>query len=897
MINKLYIFKSVLTALILLLLSVCAFSADNELLVKFRGDTTAFQRTTTGLTALNSLPGISLINQQFQLRQLSPVFSKPIQNGAQTSAIMVKDIRSKYARRTARAPKQFPIPDLEKIYKLTFPATVNIQEAARAYSSLPSIEYAELNKTFIINTVTPNDPSYGVQWALPKMRAGDAWELVTGSESVVVAVLDTGVDYTHQDLASRIWINTGEVSANGFDDDHNGFVDDVIGWDFVDISDGGSPPAAADEDGIGRDNDPMDVYSHGTHLSGIIGAVANNNTGIAGLDWHCRIMPVRAGYKTNTGTGSLETDDIAAGIYYAVNNGADIINMSFGGSAVLQTVALALEYAHANGVVLVASAGNESDTVISFPASDNYTIAVGATTSEDAKASYSNTGANLDIAAPGHIIYSTIPGNAYANKNGTSMAAPYVAGLAAMILSEAPSMPVHQVQYVLEATSDDLGPAGFDVEFGHGRINAFNAMSADLYAPRVVTYSVTGIVDAYISVNMVENLSLAVTINENRSLIPTSAVTLNWQINNQNVRHITRNISQLSGDILFQFNGLDLTLPTVNVSSNDQITFWVEAVDTMNNQLNSSAANPMVILTVDDQPPQVISMPLSGQIVTAGIITVTLNFQDDLSGLADKVPDVYILVTGNRQVPVDLDSYNSGHWLGHFYVTPNSAADWDGQATVNIVGLIDRIGNESGIVSFNFYIDNTGPQVLSVTLNNGLSITSTNIVLLEVDTIDTIAGISGIYIGGDIYSAGWYSYKTTRNISLTTTTPGTKNVLLTLKDTVGNTTIIPTLSISLDNVLPTVNINSFRVIQTTINGGVVLVTGNASDEHFVSYNMFYSLDAISWYTDGISLNRNGLFPVYGELLATWNVSQVAGGSYWVLLEVKDIFGQVNSTVV
>ncbi|MFC1478727.1 S8 family peptidase [Candidatus Margulisiibacteriota bacterium] len=894
--NRYLILKTLLAASLLLFFSAWAFSADNELLVKFKDGASGFRPAAFKMAVLNMMPGIGGINQRFKLKQLSPVFGVPGPRGLRTSAVHAKNLKARYPRRAARAPKRFPLPDLTAIYKLSFPPTVSIAEAAEAYNALPYVEYAEPNKTFTINTVTPNDPSLGVQWALPKIQAGDAWELVTGSEQVVVAVLDTGVDYTHLDLESRIWINTGEVSANGFDDDGNGFVDDVIGWDFVDISDGSSPDPADGEDSIGRDNDPIDVHSHGTHVSGIIGAAVNNSIGIAGLDWHCRIMPVRAGYKTVAGLGSLETDDIAAGIYYAANNGADIINMSFGGDEVLQTVALALQYAYASGVVLVAAAGNEGSSVVSFPASENYTIAVGATTSSDAKASYSNTGANLDIAAPGHIIYSTMPGNAYGNKNGTSMATPYVVGLAALILSEAPSMPVQQVRHVLEVTADDLGAAGFDTQFGHGRINAYHALSSDLQAPRVVTYSVTGIIDTYLSSNAAESLSLVVTINENRSLVPTSAVTLNWQINGQYLQYVTSDITQVSGDILFQFAGLDLTPATVNVASNDRITFWIDAIDTMNNQLLSSTANPLAVLTVDDQPPQVISTPLSGQVVTAGIITVTLNFQDNLSGLADKIPDVYVLVTGNRQVVVDLDSFSNNQWLGHFYVTPNQSGDWDGRATVNIAGLIDRVGNESGIVSFNFFIDNTSPVVLGVTLNNGESISSHNTVLLEIDAVDPIAGLSEVYVSGDVYSPGWYNYSVTRDISLTTA-PGTKNVLLKLRDTVGNTTTIPTLSLKLDNVLPTVNISSFTVVQTTVNGGVVLVTGNAHDEHFVSYNMFYSTDAVSWSSDGISLNRNGLVPVYDEFLATWNVSQVVSGAYWVLLEVKDIFGQVNSAVV
>ncbi len=280
----------------------------------------------------------------------------------------------------------------------------------------------------------PNDPKYSDQYALEKVNAEQAWGFTKGSEDVVVAVIDTGVDYTHEDLEAQIWKNTKEIAGNDIDDDGNGFVDDIRGWDFD-----------------GDDNDPMDETSsgffgfggnpgHGTHCAGIIGATGNNEIGISGMAQNITIMPIR--FLNKNGSGDL--DNSVKAIDYAVDNGADIISASWGGSfsdSVSKPIAEAIERAEKAGVVFVAAAANSgknNDTNNFFPTNAPYknVIAVAATDDADKKASFSNFGIEkVDLGAPGVDILSTIPDNKYKTLSGTSMATPLVAGMIALQFS------------------------------------------------------------------------------------------------------------------------------------------------------------------------------------------------------------------------------------------------------------------------------------------------------------------------------------------------------------------------------------------------------------------------------------------------------------------------------
>ncbi len=280
----------------------------------------------------------------------------------------------------------------------------------------------------------------GNDWGLDLVHAPEVWARNITGQGITVAVVDSGVDINHPDLNDNIWLNVGEVAGNGIDDDGNGYVDDIRGWDFVD-----------------SDNDPMDLSDHGTHVAGTI-AAENNGFGVTGVAYNARIMPVRVLDAEGYGSWSA----IAEGVRYAARNGADVINLSLGGSGFSSELATAVEYATQQGAVVVIASGNESESQPTFPANlaERWGIAVGAVNRNNQVASFSNlAGASplSYVVAPGANVYSTTPNNTYSNFNGTSMATPHVAGVAALIMSANPNLTPAQVVSLLTGTADANG--------------------------------------------------------------------------------------------------------------------------------------------------------------------------------------------------------------------------------------------------------------------------------------------------------------------------------------------------------------------------------------------------------------------------------------------------------
>ncbi|MEI6444347.1 MAG: S8 family peptidase [Nostocales cyanobacterium ELA583] len=276
----------------------------------------------------------------------------------------------------------------------------------------------------------------GNNWGADLIKAPEAWQRGYTGKGVVVAILDTGVDYNHQDLKNNIWSNPKEVADNGIDDDGNGYIDDVQGWNF-DTS----------------NNNVLDNNGHGTHVSGTI-AAENNDIGVTGIAYDSKIMPV----KVLDANGSGSYSNITKGIYYAVDNGANVINLSLGGNSSNDTLKSAIEYAGKKGVIVVMAAGNNGDPIPSYPARYAYNsgIAVGAVDRNNNLADFSNRSGSKEITyvtAPGVEIYSTVPNNQYALYNGTSMAAPHIAGVVALMLSANPNLTESQVQQIIVNTS------------------------------------------------------------------------------------------------------------------------------------------------------------------------------------------------------------------------------------------------------------------------------------------------------------------------------------------------------------------------------------------------------------------------------------------------------------
>lgn len=342
---------------------------------------------------------------------------------------------------------------------------------------------------FVYAAESPNDPYFPTQWALPKIRAPLAWDVSSGDPSVVVAILDTGVDLNHPDLAANLWQNFGEIAGNGVDDDGNGYVDDRRGWDV-----------------IRRDGDPMDDHGHGTHVAGIVGAVGNNGVGVAGILWRCRLMPIKV--LNSAGSGTYE--GVAEGVYYAARNGVRVINMSFAGSDYSQLLQDAInDVARRYDVMFVAAAGNcgsggtgcGSVNPIMYPAAMANVVSVAATDSADQRGVFSEFNAFVDLAAPGVSIYSTTLGRSYGYKSGTSMASPHVAGLAGLIRALRPDWDREQVEAHMKATATKVGGHAYDANgrndyYGHGRIDAAAALWGLVAPPHLAASGTTWVLHA-----------------------------------------------------------------------------------------------------------------------------------------------------------------------------------------------------------------------------------------------------------------------------------------------------------------------------------------------------------------------------------------------------------------
>jgi subtilisin family serine protease/fibronectin type 3 domain-containing protein len=375
---------------------------------------------------------------------------------------------------------------LPGLQQVRLPQDLDVEAALRAYRDNPHVLYAEPDYLLQVTDV-PNDPRFGELWGLHNLgqtggtpdadiNAVEAWQVTTGSGGTIVAVIDTGVDYTHQELAANMWTNSAELNGQpGVDDDGNGFVDDIFGYDFVN-----------------GDGNPMDDHSHGTHVAGTIGAVGNNGLGVTGINWNVQIMAVKA-FDAN-GSGSMS--DAIEAIDYAVAQGALISNNSWGGNepfsqAMYDSIAAARDQGH----IFVAGAGNgyfgifplNNDVNPFYPASydlDNI-IAVAATDHNDQMAGFSNYGAtSVDLAAPGVDILSTAPGNAYALGSGTSMATPHVTGVVALVRDLHPNWTYDQViERVLETVETVDALQGKMVT--GGRLNAAEAVADDTVGPRI----------------------------------------------------------------------------------------------------------------------------------------------------------------------------------------------------------------------------------------------------------------------------------------------------------------------------------------------------------------------------------------------------------------------------
>ena len=457
----------------------------NRIIVKLKTSlaqaTEAEFTTATAVQQMHITPGqakgvrVQSFMRQYSAQQLSPMYPGIIHVKKQhkwSDTQFADYIRQRFPARAHRRSKSAVLPELSRTYVLDLGSVSDSQKnrMLQRLNADADIEFAEPVHTYSTRQVT-NDPflsstgswgqPYSDLWGLLSIGAPAAWDTATGT-GVVVAVVDTGMDINHPDLAANVWTNPGEVDFNFFDDDNNGFTDDVHGWNFV----------------FGN-NDVSDFSGHGTHVAGTIAATGNNGIGVIGVAWGAQVMPVKA--LDDSGTGF--DFELAPAIMYAAANGADVINASWTGEGTSDSIEEAIQFATGLGTVFVAAAGNSSEDAMNFfPANSPEAITVAASDPFGNFAFFSNFGSKIDVTAPGVDILSlqasgTFLGpqvaDGYIRLDGTSMATPHVSGVAALALSENPGYSTEQVRQIIRASATSVP---FDSRFGYGNLNAAAAV-------------------------------------------------------------------------------------------------------------------------------------------------------------------------------------------------------------------------------------------------------------------------------------------------------------------------------------------------------------------------------------------------------------------------------------
>ncbi len=490
----------------------------------------------------------------------------------------------------------------------------DFQSVTNELGSISGIEFYSKNNIYRIDDFIPNDSLTSEQWSLEKINAFGAWEITKGDPSIIVAIIDTGIDYLHPDLQNQMFINQAEDLNNngklddsdfdGIDNDRNGFIDDVSGWDFVDKF--LNSDSLGDGDFFNWDPDPMDENDHGTAMAGILGAESNNSIGLSGVAPNVKILNLRAFDKNGQG----EEDDVASAILYAVQMGAKVISMSFGDSEYSQLLEDVIKYAHLQGVVLVGSSGNSGSSDPHFPSGFSEVIAVGATDRGDNVTGFSNFGSTIDIVAPGANVVTTRIGGGYLNSTGTSASAPHVSAAAALLVS-IKSFENEEIKQILKTTAEDIDIDNWDIKSGAGRLNLENALLS-VNLPSLVKFNSP---EAFISTNE-NSIPINITVLNPRldkydldygaGLNPE-----NWTkiISEQRQQNINNDIINLNVT-LFTDTSYTLRLKvflTDNTTLEERINFEIDRsvpeinVEKLNSAFYQNAETILASLTTDDE--------------------------------------------------------------------------------------------------------------------------------------------------------------------------------------------------------------------------------------------------------------------------------------------------------
>ncbi|HTX19161.1 MAG TPA: S8 family serine peptidase [Bacteroidota bacterium] len=577
----------------------------------------------------------------------------------------------------AGVPEEFA-----RIFQLTIPPYYNIETALRELRSDPSIEYAEPDYIRHVTDFTPNDPQYSNQGYLSTIQAQKAWDISKGDTTVVIGIVDTGTDYNHEDLAANIWTNPGETGLdaqghdkrfNGIDDDGNGFVDDWHGWDFVGASTTGTP-----------DNDPApkDGNPHGTHTAGIASAATNNGKGIASIGFKTKIMITKHGVDT---PGDDNVYSASLGILYCVNNGANIVSCSFGGSGWSNFDQDVIKYALEKNVLVIAAAGNgdsnelglNNDVVANFPSNYPGVLAVGATTNQDKITTYSNYAAppTVGVFAPGNDILSTLPNSTYGYFSGTSMSTPMVAGLAALVKAKNPASTPWQIITQLCGTADPIDALNPSLsgKLGYGRINAYRALTETpgALSPRLTLASVA-----------VDDASGG---NGNKKLDPGETV------------KIVVGIANTWGDAANVSATLSTSHWTTSVTQSSASFGTIPGLSNVDGSVVTNQSAPFQISVSADAVPAIV--PFSLTVTASGGYTKTFSFNLAISGTVLVVDDDDGInnVEGYTTSALDAIGLSCDVWDHSKYGSPSAAlmssynlVTWSTEWTVPTLDSTDR---------------------------------------------------------------------------------------------------------------------------------------------------------------------------------------------------------------
>ena len=728
---------------------------------------------------------------------------------------------------------------MEDYAVVNIPNGMTVAQALALYGQDPNVEEASPN-VIVHAFLTPNDSSFAsAQWNFHNtgqtingtagtvgadIAATQAWDVETGtSHDVIVAVLDSGIDYTHPDLAGNMWTNPGEIAGNGVDDDGDGIIDDVHGANFVN---------AAPSEGGSATGDPMDDFYHGTHVAGIIGAVTNNAAGVAGTAWHVKLMAVK--FLKSDGTGTVA--DAILGIQYAVAHGANIINDSWGTTSNSAALASAVTAAKAAGVIQVAAAGNTANSsVINYPAGYPEVIAVSATDNKDGNQTL-NFGPHVALGAPGVDILSTTIGGGYITASGTSMAAPHVSGTAALMLAHSPSLTPDQARSFI-VNSIDV-PTGWNANYGVGRLNAFKALKSidDVTPPTVAITTPTdgAVVNGTIPISA--DASDDVTIRMVRFLIDGVFV------------------SSRTGASPYSFN-----YNTTQLSDGSH-TILARAFDGAGHVATSTSI--VTVANGDTIPPTVsVDSPTDGSTV-AGLITLSATASDNVG-----VAKVWLLEDGvvlsTKTTPPYAISVNTG-------LSPDGLHHFAARA-FDLAGNSTRAGIS---VTFN-NVDTTSPTVHMTAPADGATISGD--ATLTASATDNLALTKVQFLIDNVIVATITASPYTTSINTLLYTEGPHAIAAKAFDGAGNrssdTIHVTVVHTPTDLQPPTVTITS--PANGTHVTGTIAVTANATDN--------VSVSKVELFVDGTLIGTDTTAPYS----ISWNADSVPSGNHVLLVKAHD----------